>query len=136
MLAKVCGILAVELQLCFRCGRLEVHAKTSNDPDLFEKLSGVLLFLWKFTKFADSRWCTVGVACRSLAAGLLTGVESLVAHIKANPKSSKYHIGGFDRRGHDAKSFVVMASMVAHPSGSLLSELLEDDRVPLRLEAL
>ncbi len=29
-----------------------------------------------------------------------------------------------------------MASMVAYPSESLLSELLEDDRVPLRLEAL
>jgi hypothetical protein len=49
-----------------------------------------------------------------------------------DPKTSKYHIGGFSRMTQRPIQFVVMASLASYPSEALLQALLADDRVCLR----
>eukprot|EP00974_Lingulodinium_polyedra_P071696 6936432-Lingulodinium_polyedra.AAC.1 len=71
-----------------------------------------------------------------MLAGLLTGVQSLVAKVLATPRASKYHLAGFQRLGPQAFKFVGLASIASYPSESFLLEIMEDDRVPSRLAAL
>ena len=49
----------------------------------------------------------VGVDC---IIALLTGFESLVERIRAEPKSSNYHIGGFERLGEQGRRFLASAA--------------------------
>ena len=69
------------LGLLWRGGRLLVRRAHQHNAELFDTLSTCLLELWKFTRFSESRWCTVGASCRVLASALLTGVDDLVAEI-------------------------------------------------------
>jgi len=110
----------VELGLIFKNDHLEVDACQESNVCLFETLTGALLHLGRFTKFSDSRWCTVGTACRTLCLGILTGFESLVATILADPKISKFYLGGFGRLNSKIKRFVAIAALCSWPSDSVL----------------
>ena len=121
----------VEYGLCFRDGRLHVNACHREDGNLWEVLSGVVLYSQRFTKFSDSRWCTLGKSCRTLVFALLLGMGDLVQAVLDDPTTSNYHIGGFQRLTARVKHFVSMAAMCSYPCDCLLQELLEDDRVAL-----
>lgn len=78
--------LLVSLRLLWRRGRLEVHSARVEEANLFEDISGALLYLWKFVKFSENRWCTVGYACRAATCALLTGIHSLVERLVLDPR--------------------------------------------------
>lgn len=125
-----------EMGLLFRNGRLEVSAAQMNKPTLFDDLCTCLLYLWRFVRFSDSRWCTVGLSCRVLTVALLTGVSSLVERLLADKKVSNFNIGGFQKLAKDARFFVVLASICSYPADSVFGELLDDGRVARRLDTL
>lgn len=125
-----------DLGLHWRKDHLYLLPWAAKEPDMLERVSTCLLHLWRFARFSDSRWCTVGTSCRSLHAGLLSGVHSLVASVLANPSASKFYLGGFQTLSSEAKEFVVVAGLAAYPSDAVLAELLEDDRVSRRLPEL
>ena len=52
------------------------------EQELTETICATLLSLWKFRKFTESRWLTVGTRCRVLMAGLATGLDDLVQSIQ------------------------------------------------------
>lgn len=133
---EVADILATELRLQWKGGNLEVSEAAAEIPNIVGQASFALLSVWRFRVFSDSRWVSVGCSCRALAASLLTGIDSLVAYIRKNPTTSDYDIHGFDRLNEDVRHFVALAAMVSYPSDALLSELLEDSRIPRRLAAL
>eukprot|EP00969_Alexandrium_andersonii_P180255 7966838-Alexandrium_andersonii.AAC.1 len=126
----------VSLGLLFKGGRLQVASRCMDSPDLFATLSGCLLFLWHFTKFTDSRWCTIGSSCRGLVIGLLTGVDSLAAAVLADPQASNYHISGVERLTEKSKHFALVAAFSSYPPEGVLAELMEDDRAVERIEVL
>ena len=68
--------------------------------------------------------------------GLLSGVLDLAKAVIADPEASKHHVSGVARLSRKGRKFVVMAAMSAYPSDTLLTELLEDDRVVKRLPHL
>jgi hypothetical protein len=59
-------------------------------------------------------------------------VESVVA----NPSVMKHHINGFTKLGEVERKFIAQVSLASYPSDTLLSELLEDDRVCRRAAEL
>ena len=65
--------------------------------------------------------------------GYLTGLSDLVQTLLADPKAPKHHIRGFPKLSARGKRFVFVASLCSYPCDTLLGELLEDDRVALRL---
>jgi len=132
----VVEVLAEELRLRWRDGRLEVAAPCRGTEDLVGKVSFALLSLWRFEKFSESRWVTVGASCRSLVAGLLTGLPSLIATIRQDPKASDFHLHGVERLTAAAKQFIVRAAISSHVSDAGLRALMEDSRVAMRLPAL
>ena len=84
-------LLSSHLQLRFSEGRLLMSQGTEDDVDLISTISAVLLSTWKFTRWTESRVCSVGVSSRALVAGLLTGLEDLVAFIREKGSASMYY---------------------------------------------
>ena len=133
---EVVELLSADLRMTWTGTRLLVSATSFHQGGVVEKVSGALLSLWKFKRFTDSRWISVGISCRTLTAGLLSGLGSLVSRIRACPKASDFHIHGFERLTEEAIHFVVVASVSSYVSEGCLQELLGDSRVPMRLAFL
>ena len=129
-------LLACELRLCWHDGELQVKAAAMQGQDGAGKVYLAVMSAWKFDTFSTSRWVGVGSSCRSLTAALMLGLDSLVAGIRSNPKHSDFYIGGYARLGSEARRFVVIAALASYVPDALLKELMEDSRVPLRLEHL
>lgn len=119
----------MSLRLRWSGSALEVDESYASDPGLLETLSGALLHLWRFRTFSDSRWMTIGETCRALAAALLTGVDDLIAAVRAMPNVSDHFIGGFSRLTEPIRQFACVAVVASYVSDGFLSELLGDDRV-------
>jgi hypothetical protein len=129
-------VLACQLRLQWKGGRLQVAASCLGLPDVIETLSSALLGVWHFKKFSDSRWITVGCSCRTVIASLLTGLESLIAFIREDPASSDWHIAGFARLCPAMKKFCAAASLASYVTDAFLSEMMDNPRLPMRLAFL
>lgn len=126
----------VSLELRWSGDRLEVCNRFEDDPHLMHMLSGALLHLWRFRKFCDSRWITVGVTCRTLVIGLLTGLHDTVRYIREETTASDYYIHGFARLIESLREFISIVAFGSVVSDALLCCLLEDDRVAGRVDEL
>jgi hypothetical protein len=136
--AETVELLSAILQIRFNriAQRLEIAESARSLPDLIGTIVSTLMSVWKFRQFTDSRWLTVGDAGRTIAAGLLTGLDSLVDEIKCFPHVSLFHMGGFFRLAGDVKNFLIEASIVSRPMDAVLALLMEDGRVAQRYEEL
>ena len=124
-------VLSDVLQLRFVNGMLEVTENMSANPEVAELMSIALLSTWKFVKFSDSRWLSAGSSCRTIVAGVLTGLEDLAQLIVDDPAASKFYLGGFARLRSDPSrvEFVTGASFVSRAVDGVLASILEDPRV-------
>ena len=52
------------------------------DGDPVQVVMGCLLGSWRFRKFTESRWLTIGTSCRTLIMGVLYGLDGLVQCIQ------------------------------------------------------
>ena len=125
-----------DLNLQWANGHLQVNDRHKSSECLIEAICTSMLTIFKWTKFTDSRWCTIGAASRSLVASLTVGLEALAKKIRSNPKMSDWYIHGFARLSNVCKKFAVVAAIAANVCDAVLIELLHDDRVVLRLETL
>ena len=125
-----------ELNVRWSGDRLLVCAAARSSDGLIERVSTLMLALFRFQKFSDSRWCALGAACRSLTAALCVGLRGLVAAVRADPLSSDYQIHGLERLSMQTTRSVVIAGVSMHVADSFLVDLLEDDRVARRADAL
>ena len=115
-------------------GQLQVHASQASREDLTEAISGVILTLLRFKKFTDSRWTTVGDSCRSLVAALHVGLDGLVRTARKDPETSDYHLHGIVQLDASARRYATIAAMCARVPDAALLELLQDDRLALRVD--
>ena len=126
----------IEIGLLFKGGRLHVKAEFRGQAGFFDRLISILMAVWRFINYSDSRWLTIGPSTRSLNASLLTGVESLVTFSRQVRKCSEYYIHGFDRLSAEVRALSIVASLSSAVAESLLAEVLDDDRVMTRVEYL
>lgn len=126
----------VELGLRWRKGRLQIYESAASKPDFVEKVTACMLSVFRFKRFTDSRWCTIGDSCRSLFASLALGLSGLVALVRSEPKTSDFYIGGFSNFDSGVALYTAVASVVANVCDAFLLALLEDDRVIRRLQEL
>ena len=101
-----------------------------------EAISGVILTLLRFKKFTDSRWTTVGDSRRSLAAALHVGLDGLVKRARKDPETSGYHLDGIAQIDASARRYTTIAAMCARVPDAALLELLQDDRLALRVDTV
>ena len=124
------------LKLVWTGTRLQVAADHGFGDEVWGEVSSLLLYLLKWRKFSESRWLTLGVSCSSMAASLSVGLEALVAMVRADEHSSDYHLSGVSRLSSRIKTFCVAGTVASRVSDAVLAEVLEDDRVALRVGEL
>ena len=133
--AEVVEVLC-DLQLLYRDGRLFISERHRVSLNLIEQVSTVLMHVWAFRRFSESRWLTVGCCNRTLAASEQLGLQSLVAFIRKRPHASDYYIGGLSRLSQAGQKFVTIASTASFVADAFIVEVADDDRVPLRRQHL
>ena len=133
--ADVCEEMA-SLNPVWRGGHLYVSVDRACDENLLERLSGAALYVFRFKRFTESRWTTIGDSCRTLCASIAFGIQGLLVYIRRQPKTSEYYIHGVGRLSSEVKSFAVIAAVAAYVPDGFLRELLEDDRVMRRTAEL
>ena len=69
--------IILQLELRYENGHLLVSSSCVVDEALYSRIEVVLLKLFHFHKFTDSRWVTLGCAGRSILCGLMTGWQEL-----------------------------------------------------------
>ena len=115
---------------------LTVCATLKDDPDCLEKVSAVFLYFCRWRAFTETRWATIGPACRALVCCLCVGLEKLVSITRADTTVTDYNLHGFSRLSPSLKKFAVIAALASVVPDALLVELLADDRVVKRSETL
>lgn len=128
--------LLVRYRLLWFDGALIVSADFQDDPELINELVAVLMAVWRFVFFTESRYLTIGASARTVISALLTGIGSLIGYCRSVKHCSEYYIHGFDRLGRSVRSVLTIAALGSGPAESLLDELMADDRVMRHLEHL
>ena len=136
--AEAVDLLAHQLQLYFDAGsgRLYVTEAARDMDDLVGRIVATLLEVWRFKKWSDSRWITLGQSSRTIVAALLTGVSGLVAHILQSENETPFYLRGFKNLTAGRKHFLVLCSLVGRVPEAVMSELMEDGRVAQKYEDL
>ena len=128
--------LVYKLQLCYddTTGVLEIFdgAQDELDQDVVSEIAAVLTSVWRFSRFSESRWLTIGTSARTLVAAMITGLADLVAMIRKDKSLSHYYINGFGRLTKDRMGFLITAAMSSRVAEGLQSELMQDNRVAIR----
>ena len=92
-------------------GYLSANTWVMGDAEVANDVISSLLYLFKWRKFTDSRWLTIGVACRSIVAGLSVGLEMLAKLTRDDPSTSDFYLHGVGRLSARLKNFCVVASL-------------------------
>ena len=122
-----------DLQLRFKNGQLWIAEKFANDEHAHDKVKIAILFLWRFRRWCEARWCGVGRCSRQLLASLFVGLEHLVKGILARKHSHKYHLSGFERLDAGIKRMLAITACSSLVSEKPLALLLQDNRLALTL---
>ena len=129
-------ILSQTLQMIFRNGRMHVASSCSEMPDLIDIASTALLSAWKFTRWNEARFLTLGPSARTLVAAQLLGLSDLVEFIRGDDSASRYFINGFTRLAGNRKTYMAECAFVSRVGDGVLAELMEDSRVVLQYDTL
>lgn len=113
-------------------GFLKAYARKCEAAGAVGQIVDIVMAVFTFRSFTDSRWCTIGGACRTLIASLSLGLENVIGRIRADKACSDYYIGGFARLSPHVLKYAATAAASAHVSDAVLAELLEDDRLAVR----
>lgn len=128
--------LLAEVNPWWHAGHLWVSAAIRDAPDMLDKVGAVMLYMFRWRRFVDTRWCTVGPACRAVLCSLCVGLEALVGATRADPKATDFHLHGFERLSPHVKRYMVVGGMTSFVSDALLAEVLADDRLARRPQEL
>lgn len=125
--------LAVELEIRFTNGRLCIAQRHRRRHDLIDVICTLLLHVWRFRRFSESRFATMGRCSRTLILAETMGLTDLVEFVLAKGES-QYYLGGFVKHfGPEVRRLTCIVGMGSHLSDSVLAMILADDRLPLLL---
>ena len=129
----------VHFRMIFKDGKLHISSDvrpTFGGQTTMDEVVGMLTAVWRFVKFSDSRFLTVGPSCKALVSSCMLGLSHMIHWLRKTKHVSEYYIHGWDRLTTDVWQVALLGSLGSGVAESLMAELLEDDRVMLRLDAL
>jgi hypothetical protein len=125
------------MQLRFEEGCLKVARLYEDVHDVVNQVVTILMKLWLFQNFTDSRWCTLGPVSRTMVACFLLGLDHCVSYIMSLEKVSKFYISGFPVHcTAQVKRLFAIVSISSHVPDAILFLLLKDDRVAMQLDEI
>ena len=108
-----------DLSLRWAGGQLLISEAHRGSEGLLENVSSCMVCVFRFRKFSDSRWITVGQGCRSLLAGLGVGLRGLASVIRQSPLASDYYIHGFGQLSEEVLRYAAVAGLASKvPDGA------------------
>ena len=121
--------LVCELDPEWKDGQLLVCGSDKEGGDIIAKVSTMILYLWRWKKFVETRWATIGPACRALMISVFVGLEEVAERAMKNPNSSNYFLNGIKHLDAATRQYAVVASIAAYPADIFQLAILEDDRL-------
>lgn len=121
----------VQCRLIFCKGQLRISERCRDQLGFLDELMAMLMGVWRYVTFSDSRWLTMGRSARAVCAGILTGIESLIRYSRQVKHCSEYYIHGVDRLRSPVRGLCAVAAVSTCIAETLMAELLEDDRLQL-----
>lgn len=120
--------LAWQWRLVFEQGMMKVSDNHAHDPDILDKVADAFCSVMSVQKFTESRWLTVGKACRGLTMCIILGLDSLVE--RTLEQISQDHLLNGYKRIHAAslRLFAVACGMSAKVADGVLMQMLDDSR--------
>ena len=116
--------------------RLMIGSSLVENHNATALVSDVILYLFRWRKFTESRFTSLGVACRSLLASLVAGLPALVQLTRDDPHATDFHLQGFGKLDQQTRHACVVIALCTWPAESLMYELLDDDRLGRRSKEL
>jgi hypothetical protein len=118
----------IELRLCFRDGQL-LFCQDANLQDLVARVTSLMLYMWAFPNFQESRWITAGLSFRCITRSLLTGLDSVVQRVIKDPSQSNWYINGWTKLSSEGRSCIVVTGLSAYPCEAVMRAMMEDPRL-------
>ena len=114
-------------------GRLWVNKAVKSTPSHFHIVCDVVSYCLRWAMFSKTRWCGTGPSQRRLLLSCMAGVDGLVDIAKQSTHVSGEDLNSFFRKSSDVMRFACVASLSTYPQEQVCLELLNDDRLALRL---
>lgn len=108
---------------------LLVSPSVQSEPDPIGHVQGILLYIFKFQKFSESRWLQTGISSRGLVAAISVGLLQVMRMARADPHNSDYHAHGIQELTLPVKKHVCVASLVAFVGESAMAIVLGEERL-------
>ena len=124
VISEICS-----LRLFYKNGFLHVRESARQGAEVYERISFVILRLWQFNAYTDSRWLSVGRACRALVRGWCTGFLDLARQILATDGEPTTWLGRVRRLQGDSLRFTFTVALSSHVPDAASILLLSDGRV-------
>eukprot|EP00971_Amphidinium_carterae_P037292 732989-Amphidinium_carterae.1 len=115
------------------CVALEVIEK---EGDWLQGVSSALLAVFQFHVFCESRWSTVGAACRNILCAQVFGYKHFLHYMRSEGLVSEYYVNGADRLSSDCMLLAAVVSLTSHFTDSLLYLTLSDGRLARQYESM
>lgn len=123
-----------DMDLVWNGKELLVSQRFQSDPSLIDAITSNMLAAFRFRKFSESRWLTVGESSRTLVAGLLLGLRESVEEVRNDTHSRDYYLHGFGKLSDELVKYACVLALAPQvPDGALL-DLLGDDRLAQRAD--
>ena len=73
-------------------GHLWANGKLHIDLAAMETVRAVILYLFRWRKFVDRRFCMIGASCRAIVCSSRVGLDRLVTMTRSDPTPTGYHL--------------------------------------------
>ena len=123
------------LQLRCLDGKIFVAQEFENELGIVDRVVAVLKVCFRWRKWTDSRWLSIGDTSRSLLTSLIFGVAGLIQFALASGHSA-YYLAAAKSMSEDIKRLAVNCAIVSFVADAVLGVLLTDDRLPVMIDCI
>ena len=108
---------------------LLVSSSVLSESDPIGFVQGIILFIFKFRKFSESRWLQTGVSSRGLAASVSVGLLQVMRMVRADPHNTDDHAHGIEELTIPVMKHACIASLVASVCETAHATALQEERL-------
>ncbi len=116
--------------------QLFVNPSIAADLAGVDSVCGLVLFASSWDNFSDTRLGGVGKCCRKWLLSMFLGLTQLFKNTWDDRTTSRYYAGGYNRLGNEQRMWMCIGAVAWLPVESMVLDLLEDDRLLCRLDAI
>ena len=108
---------------------LLVSSSVRSRPDPVGMVQGIILYIFKFQKFSESRWLQTGVSSRGVVAAISVWLLQVMRMVRADPHNTDYHAHGIQELTVPVKKHACIASLVTFVCETAMAMVLQEERL-------